>query len=90
MFKDNPDLDGNLTGSAITMNMAVKRLSEYIHAPLEDASRWATINPAILLGIEQETGSLRVGKRADIAVFDDDVRVEMTFLGGKLVYRNKT
>ena len=89
MCKDNPDLDGNLTGSAITMNMAVKRLSEYIDAPLEEASRWATINPAILLGIEQETGSLRVGKRADIVVFDDDVRVEMTLFGGKPAYRNK-
>ena len=88
IYKDNPDLDGNITGSAITMNMAVKRLSEYIDASLEEASRWATINPAILLGIEQETGSLRVGKRADIAVFDDDVRVEMTLFGGKPVYRN--
>lgn len=88
IYRDNPDLDGNITGSAITMNMAVKRLSEYIDAPLEEASRWATINPAILLGIEQETGSLRVGKRADIAVFDDSVHVVMTLLDGEPVYRN--
>lgn len=86
MYRDNPDLDGNLTGSAITLNMAVKRLTEYIDVPLEEASLWATINPAILLGMEQETGSLRVGKRADITVFDDDVQVALTLFGGKPVY----
>jgi N-acetylglucosamine-6-phosphate deacetylase len=88
IYKDNPELDGNITGSAITINMAVKRLSEYIEAPLDEAVRWATINPAILLGLDRKIGSLRVGKRADIAVFDDDVHVSMTFLGGRLVYQN--
>jgi N-acetylglucosamine-6-phosphate deacetylase len=87
IYRDNPELHGNLTGSAITMNMAVKRLSEYIDAPLEEASRWATINPATLLGREQERGSLRVGKRADVVVFDDNVDVTMTILGGKPVYK---
>ncbi len=87
IYRDDPALDGNLTGSAITMNMAVSRLSKYIDAPLDEAVRWATINPALLLGIGHETGSLRVGKRADIVVFDEEVQVRLTVLGGKVVYR---
>jgi N-acetylglucosamine-6-phosphate deacetylase len=69
------------------MNMAVSRLSKYIEAPLEEAVRCATINPALLLGIGHETGSLRAGKRADIVVFDEDVKVKLTVLGGKVAYR---
>ena len=88
IYRDNPELDGNLTGSAITLDLAVKRLSEYIDVPLEEAVEWASINPAILLGLERETGSLVVGKRADICVFDDEVHVAMTLLGGRPVYRN--
>ena len=88
IYKDNPELHGNLTGSAITLNMAVKRLSDYIDAPLYEALRWATVNPATLLGIADRTGSIRVGKRADLTVFDDDVNVAMTLLAGKPIFRD--
>jgi N-acetylglucosamine-6-phosphate deacetylase len=88
VYPDNPELDGNLTGSAVTLNTAVRRLSRFIGEPLEQAIRWATINPALLLGIQSETGSIRVGKAADIAVFDEDFNAKMTILGGKIVYRN--
>jgi imidazolonepropionase-like amidohydrolase len=36
----------------------------------EDALAWITINPAWALGIEDQTGSLEVGKRADITLWD--------------------
>jgi len=88
IYPDNPELDGNLTGSAVTLNIAVRRLSRFIGEPPEQAIRWATINPALLLGVQSETGSLRVGKAADIAVFDGDFNTKMTILGGKIVYRN--
>jgi len=88
VYPDNPELDGNLTGSAVTLNMAVRRLSRFIGEPLNRAIQWATINPALLMGIQSETGSLRVGKAADIAVFDPDFNAKMTILSGKIVYRN--
>ena len=34
-----------------------------------DAIRWLTFNPARMLGIERETGSLEPGKRADIVLW---------------------
>jgi N-acetylglucosamine-6-phosphate deacetylase len=87
IYKDDPELDHNLTGSAITLNIALKRLSRYIDEPLEKAVPWVTMNPALLLGISNDTGSIRVGKNADIAVFDEDVNVKMTILEGNIVYR---
>jgi imidazolonepropionase-like amidohydrolase len=36
----------------------------------EDALAWITSNPAWALGIEDQTGSLEVGKRADITLWD--------------------
>lgn len=38
----------------------------------DDALRWLTLNPARALGIEGEVGSLEVGKRADLVVWDRD------------------
>jgi len=88
IYKDNPELDHNLTGSAVTLNTAVERLSRFINAPLERAVLWATINPALLLGVSSETGSIRAGKNADIAVFDGNLTAKLTLLNGKIVYRN--
>ncbi|HHO52681.1 MAG TPA: amidohydrolase, partial [Deltaproteobacteria bacterium] len=36
----------------------------------EEAVRWITVNPAWALGIEDQVGSLEVGKRADLVVWD--------------------
>lgn len=40
--------------------------------PAYEALRCATINAAIALGIDQDTGSLEIGKSADISVIDVD------------------
>lgn len=64
---------------------------------LETAIRLMTLNPAILLGHADQTGSLSPGKLADIVVLDRDiftipasrlgaVSVDATLLGGKPVY----
>jgi predicted amidohydrolase YtcJ len=56
-----------------------------------------TIGAAYAMGLEKETGSIEVGKRADLVVLDRNVfevpvrrlgqtRVLMTLLDGKLVY----
>ncbi len=38
----------------------------------DQALRWLTINPAWALGVDEETGSLEVGKAADIVVWSGD------------------
>ena len=46
-----------------------------------------SLNPATTLGIEQETGSIAVGKWADIVLMDEDFNVQRTFLQGRTVYK---
>ena len=64
-----------------------------IHADIpvsrNEALRWITWNPAWVLGIEDQTGSLEAGKRADITVWDGDPfsvysRARWVFVGGVL------
>jgi predicted amidohydrolase YtcJ len=66
----------------------------------EQALRLYTINNAHLLFLEDQIGSLEVGKRADLVVLDTDLltcpvdaikdtKVVRTYLEGKLVYQRK-
>jgi N-acetylglucosamine-6-phosphate deacetylase len=86
MIDEDPQVNGNLTGSAVTMNVGLRRLREYAELPLQEAVRWGSINPATTLGIDRETGSIRVGKMADLVVMDDDFAVRMTFLQGRRIF----
>ena len=86
MVDDDPKVNGNLTGSAVTLDVVLARLMRYTGLPLEEAVRWCSLNPATTLGIDRETGSLRPGKRADIVLMDECLSVRRTILGGRTVF----
>ena len=79
--------DGTLAGSVLRMNVAVKNMVEKAGLSLPEACDLATINPARVLGMEKETGSIREGKRADFAVLDEGFNVLCTVCGGEIIYR---
>ncbi len=60
---------GTLVGSSILLNEGMRRFVEYTGASVHHAVRMATINPARLLGLDRQTGSLEPGKSADVVVF---------------------
>ncbi len=80
-------VDGTLAGSVLRMNVAVKNMVEKAGLSLTDACDLATINPAKVLGIENEAGSIRNGKRADFTVLDENFEVLYTVCGGEIIYR---
>lgn len=80
-------VDGTLAGAILKMNCAIKNLVEKVGVKLERAVDFATINPARVLGIEKEAGSIKQGKRADFTVLDKDFNVYMTIVGGQVVYK---
>jgi imidazolonepropionase-like amidohydrolase len=56
-----------------------------------EAWRWLSYNPALSLGIAEETGSLRVGKRADVVLWNGDPlsvysRPDNVWIDGALLY----
>jgi len=67
--------DDVLMGSAMLMNSIVKRFIEQTGAPLHEAVRFATLNPAMLLGIHNKRGSIETGKEADIILLDHEYQV---------------
>ena len=86
MIDEDPNVNGNLTGSAVTLNVGLRRLREYTGLPLEEALQWGSLNPAATLGIDRQTGSLRVGKQADLVVMDEQFEVRMTFVSGRRIH----
>jgi N-acetylglucosamine-6-phosphate deacetylase len=76
---------GSIAGSVITMLDAVRMMLSLGGSEVEVA-RMAATNPARLLGIEQECGSIAEGKRADLVALDRDGQVVLTLVGGKIVF----
>ncbi len=64
-----------LTSLLLTMNMA----ATLFRMTPEEALRGVTINAAKALGIADQTGSIAVGKRADLAVWDVKNPAELTY-----------
>ncbi len=76
-----------IVGSILTMNHALKNLVKKCGLSLPQASRITSLNPAKVIGLDGKTGSLEVGKKADIAVLSSNFECLMTFVEGKLVYQ---
>ncbi|MEN6405612.1 MAG: N-acetylglucosamine-6-phosphate deacetylase [Thermoguttaceae bacterium] len=78
--------DGTLIGSSILVNRGVFRFTKFTGAPMHDAVRMASLNPAQFLGLGRRTGSLEPGKQADVAVFSRTFRrVRAVFFNGELI-----
>ena len=78
--------DGTLAGSALTLDQAVRNIVEFTIAPLPEVIQMATLTPARSIGVADRKGSLEPGKDADITIFDDDLNVLKTMVGGEVVY----
>ena len=77
---------GSIAGSVISMLDAV-RLMHSLGVSYVDLSEMASGNPARLLGLDQICGSIEVGKRADLVVLDHDDKVQLTIIGGDIVFK---
>lgn len=70
--------NGTLAGSTLNMLQAVKNLMQFANATLADAVICATLTPAKVVGIDNITGSIEVGKRADISILDKELNHSKT------------
>lgn len=73
---------GSIAGSVITMLDAVKTMLS-LGASECDVARMASLNPARLLGIDRDCGSIEEGKRADLVALDSNASVQIVITGGK-------
>jgi N-acetylglucosamine-6-phosphate deacetylase len=77
---------GQLAGSVLTMNRALKNFMMNTGITVWEAVLMASSNPANELGLNNK-GSIEPGKAADLVLFDPDFNIMMTFIEGHLVYR---
>lgn len=76
------------------LNLDAAKAMKYGGVPEEDALKMITLNPAIQLGIGKRTGSIEVGKDADIAIwnghpFSPYSLVDTTMIEGEVYFDRK-
>lgn len=77
---------GSIAGSVITMLDAVRMMLKLgFSAP--EVAQMAALNPARVLGIENDYGSIEIGKRADLTALDADGNAVLTIIGGRIAHR---
>ena len=76
---------GSIAGSVISMLDAVRLMLSLGFAESEVALT-ASLNPARLLGIDRDCGSVEEGKRADLVALDENQKVRLTMIGGQIAW----
>ncbi len=75
-------LEGGLASSSVGMDHMVRTMHAATDAPIWEVVRMASLTPAERTGIAEETGSLTVGKRADVVVLSPKFAVQEVLVDG--------
>lgn len=79
------NIHGTIAGAVITMQDAARMMLS-VGASQIDVARMAATNPARLLGIAEDCGSIEAGKLADLVAVDSDGNVALTVVGRAVVF----
>lgn len=74
---------GSLAGSVLTMDRAVRNVTQFAGWSLQNAVRAATLNPARAVGLAASQGVLAAGASADFIVLSAAGEVLKTVVGGR-------
>lgn len=80
----NFDHRGNLSGSRLTMDMACRNIMSHTNCGIAQAFIMASLNPAKIIGLDHEIGSIEKGKLADLVFVDHRFRVLKVMTAGTL------
>ena len=76
---------GRLAGSKLTMNKACKNVIKHTGIDISKAFLLASRNPARAIGLDNEIGSIAVGKKANLVFVNDAFDVEKVIFEGKIL-----
>ncbi|MER6391732.1 N-acetylglucosamine-6-phosphate deacetylase [Streptomyces sp. NPDC059382] len=76
---------GSIAGSTLTLDTAFKRSVTVDKLPVESVVQAISANPAKLLGLYDEVGSLEAGKYADLVVLDAEFEVKGVMRRGEWI-----
>ena len=72
-------------GSVATSDRLVRTMWKMTQAPLHEVVKMITLNPAKLLKLDKDKGSVAQGKDADLLLFDDSIHVSMVMVRGNVL-----
>lgn len=75
-----------LAGSTLTMIQGFRYLINEVGLTLQEASRAASLNPAISLGLDQFIGTLESGKQANILLLDHQLSLRQVWVNGRQIH----
>jgi len=81
IMPDNKSLASGVVG----MIECVQTFHRLTGVPLADVIRMASLTPARIAGIDADTGSISVGKRADLLILDRDLNLRQVYIGGQAI-----
>lgn len=73
-------------GSVATTIQLVKNMITLADVPVIDAVKMMTTTPAKIMKADDTMGSITVGKNADLVIFDNEINLHKTIIGGKIVH----
>ncbi len=79
--------DGQLVGSVLTMDQALRNVLRLTGRPLEELWPLVSRNPAAAAGVADRKGRLEAGMDADLVVLDESCAVIATVVEGRTVHR---
>lgn len=80
--------DGTLAGAILTLDQAIRNVVRWTDATPAAAIRMASEVPARVLGLSR-AGHIAVGRDADLVLFDAQLTVMATLVGGEPAYRRE-
>ena len=72
-------------GSIATEDRLVRTAYKTAEINLVDVIKMAALTPARVVGLDKQVGSIARGKRANLLIFDDDIRIKSIILRGEKV-----
>ncbi len=76
--------NGAISGSKLTMDTACRNIMEHTNCGIAQAFVMASLNPARVIGMDTEIGSIEPGKKADLIFVDDRFRVQKVMVAGEI------
>lgn len=79
----------SFAGSVATADRLVRNMIHLAEVPLTDAIKMISLTPARIMGIDDQKGSISVGKDADLLLFDQDIQIHKTIVKGRVIYSSE-
>jgi len=77
---------GVIAGSVLTLDRALTNFMAFTGAPLEQALRLLTVNPALMTGLGDQAGSVAVGMPANLVAVDEAGKLVGSIVNGQTVF----